>query len=147
MIGPNGAGKTTAFNCITGVYEPTNGLVEFMGKPIVRNHPQGKMKKNYKGQNADMYLGKVVANTTIKTRPQPKPKEKAEPVMPKAPKPEKKYEEPDLEALFQETAANLSEKVAEEEAEEPAEQAAEAETAEQPMDPESEAEAREAADE
>ena len=87
------------------------------------------------------------ANTTIKTRPQPKPKEKAEPVMPKAPKPEKKYEEPDLEALFQETAANLSEKVAEEEAEEPAEQAAEAETAEQPMDPESEAEAREAAEE
>lgn len=87
------------------------------------------------------------ANTTIKTRPQPKPKEKAEPVMPKAPKPEKKYEEPDLEALFQETAANLSEEVAEEEAEEPAEQAAEAETAEQPMDPESEAEAREAAEE
>ena len=59
------------------------------------------------------------ANTTIKTRPRPKPKEKAEPVMPKAPKPEKKYEEPDLEALFQETAANLSEEVAEEEAEEP----------------------------
>ena len=26
IIGPNGAGKTTAFNCITGVYEPTNGL-------------------------------------------------------------------------------------------------------------------------
>ena len=23
LIGPNGAGKTTAFNCITGVYEPT----------------------------------------------------------------------------------------------------------------------------
>ena len=66
LIGPNGAGKTTAFNCITGVYEPTNGLVEFMGKPIVRNHPQGKMKKNYKGQNADMYLGKVVANTPDK---------------------------------------------------------------------------------
>ena len=74
------------------------------------------------------------ANTTIKTRPRPKPKEKAEPVMPKAPKPEKKYEEPDLEALFQETAANLSEEVAEEEAEEPVEPAAEAETAEQPMD-------------
>lgn len=87
------------------------------------------------------------ANTTIKTRPQPKPKEKAEPVMPKAPKPEKKYEEPDLEALFQETAANLSEEVAEEEAEEPVEPAAEAETAEQPMDPESETEAREPAEE
>ena len=40
LIGPNGAGKTTAFNCITGVYEPTNGLVEFCGLPMVRNFPQ-----------------------------------------------------------------------------------------------------------
>ena len=63
LIGPNGAGKTTAFNCITGVYEPTNGLVEFMGEPIVRNHPQGKMKKAYKGENADKYQGKVISNT------------------------------------------------------------------------------------
>ena len=66
LIGPNGAGKTTAFNCITGVYEPTNGLVEFMDQPIVRNHPTGKMKKNYKGENADKYLGKVVALTPDK---------------------------------------------------------------------------------
>ena len=35
LIGPNGAGKTTAFNCITGVYEPTNGMVSFMGKTMV----------------------------------------------------------------------------------------------------------------
>jgi len=56
LIGPNGAGKTTAFNCITGVYQPTNGLVEFMGQPMVRNHPTGKMKKNYLGENAGMYL-------------------------------------------------------------------------------------------
>jgi ABC-type multidrug transport system fused ATPase/permease subunit len=32
LIGPNGAGKTTAFNCITGVYEPTNGLVILHGR-------------------------------------------------------------------------------------------------------------------
>ena len=51
LIGPNGAGKTTAFNCITGVYQPTNGLIEFMDKPIVRNHPTGKAAKSYKGQN------------------------------------------------------------------------------------------------
>ena len=56
LIGPNGAGKTTAFNCITGVYEPTNGLVEFMGEPMVRNHPAGKMKKQYLGENADKYI-------------------------------------------------------------------------------------------
>ena len=55
LIGPNGAGKTTAFNCITGVYQPTNGLIEFMGKPMVRNHPAGKSLKTYKGENADKY--------------------------------------------------------------------------------------------
>jgi branched-chain amino acid transport system ATP-binding protein len=55
LIGPNGAGKTTAFNCITGVYEPTNGLVSFMGEPMVRNHPTGKMKKQYLGENGDKY--------------------------------------------------------------------------------------------
>ncbi len=27
LIGPNGAGKTTFFNCITGIYEPTEGDV------------------------------------------------------------------------------------------------------------------------
>ena len=57
LIGPNGAGKTTAFNCITGVYQPTNGLIEFEGSPIVRAHPQGKMKKLYAGENAEKYLG------------------------------------------------------------------------------------------
>ena len=55
LIGPNGAGKTTAFNCITGVYQPTNGRVEFMGKTMIRNHPTGKMKKNYLGTNGDKY--------------------------------------------------------------------------------------------
>src|SRR4051794_36060677 len=27
LIGPNGAGKTTVFNCITGFYKPTAGLI------------------------------------------------------------------------------------------------------------------------
>lgn len=55
LIGPNGAGKTTAFNVITGVYAPTNGAVYFNGKKIIENHPQGKMKKLYQGQNAGKY--------------------------------------------------------------------------------------------
>jgi branched-chain amino acid transport system ATP-binding protein len=58
LIGPNGAGKTTAFNCSTGVYEPSNGEVYFHGKPIAVNHPQGKMAKQYAGINGDAYRGK-----------------------------------------------------------------------------------------
>ena len=35
LIGPNGAGKTTVFNCITGFYKPTTGL-------LTMSHPGGK---------------------------------------------------------------------------------------------------------
>lgn len=59
LIGPNGAGKTTAFNCITGVYEPTNGLVSLNGQTIIETHPQGKMKALYKGENAEKYTSYV----------------------------------------------------------------------------------------
>ena len=64
LIGPNGAGKTTAFNCITGVYQPTNGLVEFMGRPLICAHPTGKMKKQYKGENAELYLRHRIIDPT-----------------------------------------------------------------------------------
>ena len=59
LIGPNGAGKTTAFNCITGVYEPTNGQVTFLGDTLVENYPQGKMQKLYAGENKGLYTHKV----------------------------------------------------------------------------------------
>ena len=35
LIGPNGAGKTTVFNCITGFYKPTAGLMRL-------EHPDGR---------------------------------------------------------------------------------------------------------
>lgn len=68
LIGPNGAGKTTAFNVITGVYEPTNGAIDFEGKRIIENKPQGKMKKLYAGQNNGVYTSVIRKTPDCLTR-------------------------------------------------------------------------------
>jgi branched-chain amino acid transport system ATP-binding protein len=34
LIGPNGAGKTTFFNCLTGLYVPTEGTVSYKGRVL-----------------------------------------------------------------------------------------------------------------
>jgi branched-chain amino acid transport system ATP-binding protein len=39
IIGPNGAGKTSTFNCISGVYTPTQGSVELEGRDITGMRP------------------------------------------------------------------------------------------------------------
>ena len=64
LIGPNGAGKTTAFNCVTGVYQPTNGRVEFMGQTMICSHPTGKMKKTYLGSDKDKFMSQKIVNPT-----------------------------------------------------------------------------------
>jgi branched-chain amino acid transport system ATP-binding protein len=39
LIGPNGAGNTTLFNCITGLFPPTDGRVIFQGRDIGGRKP------------------------------------------------------------------------------------------------------------
>lgn len=36
IIGPNGAGKTTIFNCISRIYRPNTGSIEFLGRELLK---------------------------------------------------------------------------------------------------------------
>jgi branched-chain amino acid transport system ATP-binding protein len=45
LIGPNGAGKTTVFNLITGVYQPTEGLIRFSGEELAGLKPHEITKR------------------------------------------------------------------------------------------------------
>ncbi len=55
LIGPNGAGKTTFFNCITGIYTPTNGDVVI--------HPPGKERARINGQKPNRVTERGLART------------------------------------------------------------------------------------
>jgi len=50
VLGPNGSGKTTLFNCISGVYKPTDGDISFRGESL-------------RGLSPDMIARRGVART------------------------------------------------------------------------------------
>ena len=39
LIGPNGAGKTSLLNCISGIYHPTRGRIDFKGRDLTHIRP------------------------------------------------------------------------------------------------------------
>ncbi|MDR3044237.1 MAG: ABC transporter ATP-binding protein [Desulfovibrio sp.] len=45
LIGPNGAGKSTAFNCVAGLYKPTEGRILFDGEDVTGQKPWDLCKK------------------------------------------------------------------------------------------------------
>ncbi|MCP4721266.1 MAG: ABC transporter ATP-binding protein, partial [Desulfobacteraceae bacterium] len=55
LIGPNGAGKTTFFNCITGIYEPSQGYVAIT--------PPGEPTHKLKGLKPNQVTEKGLART------------------------------------------------------------------------------------
>jgi branched-chain amino acid transport system ATP-binding protein len=55
LIGPNGAGKTTIFNCITGVYKPTEGTISIQ--------PAGAKKEKIQGLKPHTINQKGLART------------------------------------------------------------------------------------
>lgn len=42
LIGPNGAGKTSFFNCLTGLYSPQQGSIQFDGRRLEGMPPTGR---------------------------------------------------------------------------------------------------------
>lgn len=56
LIGPNGAGKTTFFNCITGVYTPTEGEI------LIQN-PEKQMMEMINGMKPNVINEKGLART------------------------------------------------------------------------------------
>jgi branched-chain amino acid transport system ATP-binding protein len=55
LIGPNGAGKTTFFNCVTGVYPPTEGTVTI--------HAPGREEETITGLKPDKIAARGLART------------------------------------------------------------------------------------
>ncbi len=57
IIGPNGAGKTTIFNCISGLYKPTAGSVNYQGQRIdgLKPHQIAALKIARTFQNIELF--------------------------------------------------------------------------------------------
>jgi len=62
IIGPNGAGKTSIFNCISGIYAPTQGRILFNGKDItaLKPHQRAQLRIARTFQNIALFRGMSV---------------------------------------------------------------------------------------
>ena len=67
VIGPNGAGKTTLFNCITGMYNPTEGKVELGGVDITGWEPHKILRAGFARtfQNSRLFAKMTVEDNVI----------------------------------------------------------------------------------
>jgi branched-chain amino acid transport system ATP-binding protein len=73
VIGPNGAGKTTVFNCVTGFYRPTQGMIrlqhadgaEFLLErlPDFRIAARGRVARTF--QNVRLFAGMTVLENLL----------------------------------------------------------------------------------
>jgi branched-chain amino acid transport system ATP-binding protein len=73
LIGPNGAGKTTVFNCITGFYKPTEGMMtlrrgdgsEFLLERLPGHDINWKAKVARTFQNIRLFSGMTVLENLL----------------------------------------------------------------------------------
>ncbi|MGH8055899.1 MAG: ABC transporter ATP-binding protein [Candidatus Entotheonellia bacterium] len=62
IIGPNGAGKTSIFNCINGIYTPTQGRILLDGQDIthLKPHQRARLRIARTFQNIALFKGMTV---------------------------------------------------------------------------------------
>lgn len=70
IIGPNGAGKTAFLNCISGIYKPQYGGVEFQGREIQGRHPDkiARMGIGRSFQNLELFAHLTVTENLLVAR-------------------------------------------------------------------------------
>ena len=67
VIGPNGSGKTTFFNCISGVYKPDEGEINFQGESLLGLSPDAVARKGIARtfQNLRLFLHMTVIDNLL----------------------------------------------------------------------------------
>jgi branched-chain amino acid transport system ATP-binding protein len=70
LIGPNGAGKTSLLNCISGFYQPQEGIILFSGEDISRLSPAKRAQKGISRtfQNIELYTGLTTLDNLMAAR-------------------------------------------------------------------------------
>ncbi len=67
LIGPNGAGKTSMLNCVSGVYRPQRGSIEFEGRNITPLSPSARTSLGLARtfQNIALFKGMTVLENLL----------------------------------------------------------------------------------
>ena len=67
VIGPNGSGKTTLFNCISGVYKPDEGQINFEGGSLLGLSPDSVAQRGIARtfQNLRLFLHMTVLDNLL----------------------------------------------------------------------------------
>ena len=71
VLGSNGAGKTTLFNCITGDFAPSSGIIRFFGEDVTVFPPQERIRRGLRRtyQISSLFTGlSVIDNVYLACR-------------------------------------------------------------------------------
>ena len=67
IIGPNGAGKTSLLNCVSGIYRPQQGRIDFDGADVTRLAPPERTRRGIARtfQNIALFRGMTVLDNLL----------------------------------------------------------------------------------